>query len=379
VVRKEYTDLRDSTCIDFNRYFGIVPNSSRDVNFDNGSKMMFRHAGEIGHANLKNMSLDAVFIEQGEELEDDEAFTYLRDRMRGKAHPRGLQQINIIANCRGHNWLWRRWLSAPESDEFHLVMATTFDNAKNLPPAFVADMKAREVSEPSHYRRMVMNSFDEDINDDQVLTVEDVEGAMSWEMPEYPSDKRQLGVDVARYGEDETVFCVVERKGLMTWYVTHVEATRKKSLVETSGKVMEMCRDMGIERVVIDDDGIGGGVTDFLGSTTLDVIPYKAVKDYSHEFYVSRTTEAYFKLKDWMRKGWLKIPKDEKLREQLLSRRFKYNGVGKKVVVSKDEMRKEGIKSPDRADALMMAIFYCDVYFQEPGGSSEKLQQYAIS
>jgi hypothetical protein len=103
------------------------------------------------------------------------------------------------------------------------------------------------------------------------------------------------------------------------------------------------------------------------------------VKDYSHEFYVSRTTEAYFKLKDWMRKGWLKIPKDEKLREQLLSRRFKYNGVGKKVVVSKDEMRKEGIKSPDRADALMMAIFYCDVYFQEPGGSSEKLQQYAIS
>jgi len=28
------------------------------------------------------------------------------------------------------------------------------------------------------------------------------------------------------------------------------------------------------------------------------------------------------------------------------------------VLVSKDEMRKEGVKSPDKADALMMIVYY---------------------
>ena len=68
------------------------------------------------------MTLDAVFIEQGEELDTDEAFTFLRDRMRGKAHPRGLQQINVIANSNGRNWIWRRWIHEPESDDFYIVI-----------------------------------------------------------------------------------------------------------------------------------------------------------------------------------------------------------------------------------------------------------------
>lgn len=149
IVRKEYTDLRDSTIIDFTRYFKATPNTSRDVNFENGSKLMFRHAGEVGKDNLKNMSLDIVGVEQAEELQDRDAFSHIRDRMRGKAcpvldsngvpvldkfgKPDYFQQIILIANANGHNWLWDMWIHNPESEEFHLIQATTFDNERNLP------------------------------------------------------------------------------------------------------------------------------------------------------------------------------------------------------------------------------------------------------
>jgi hypothetical protein len=37
--------------------------------------------------------------------------------------------------------------------------------------------------------------------------------------------------------------------------------------------------------------------------------------------------------------------------------RFKYKSNGERLIMSKDEMRKQGIHSPDRADSLMMAVF----------------------
>jgi hypothetical protein len=55
-------------------------------------------------------------------------------------------------------------------------------------------------------------------------------------------------------------------------------------------------------------------------------------------------------------KGYLKLLNSHALIDQLLTIRYKYTSKGQKAIISKDEMRKEGIKSPDMADALMMAI-----------------------
>ena len=56
---------------------------------------------------------------------------------------------------------------------------------------------------------------------------------------------------------------------------------------------------------------------------------------------------------------------DPVLMEELLTIRYKYNSNDVKSIVSKDEMRKNNIKSPDRADALMMALYYTDRVFKE--------------
>jgi uncharacterized OsmC-like protein len=62
-----------------------------------------------------------------------------------------------------------------------------------------------------------------------------------------------------------------------------------------------------------------------------------------------------------MNNRYLKIKQDSELAAQLNGIRYKYNSShGTKQMVSKDEMRKDGLKSPDRADALMMAVAGCD-------------------
>jgi len=129
IVRKKYTDLRDSTLKDFERYTGLhVPQSTKEVMIGEGSKIMFRHGDEL--SGLQNVNLGWAYIEQAEEFETDEQFMMIRGRLRRELKLAGnwenkvskdypelieyikhnqLRQLMIIANAAGHNWLYQKW------------------------------------------------------------------------------------------------------------------------------------------------------------------------------------------------------------------------------------------------------------------------------
>ena len=75
IVRKEYTDLKDSTIKDFQNYFSVTVGSDKDYKMPNGSVIMFRHADEIEV--LKNINLGIAAIEQAEEFEDEKQFVFI--------------------------------------------------------------------------------------------------------------------------------------------------------------------------------------------------------------------------------------------------------------------------------------------------------------
>ena len=144
------------------------------------------------------------------------------------------------------------------------------------------------------------------------------------------------------------------------WEVLFMETFKNKALNETTGKIIDMIREFNLDAVVTDDTGMGGGVTDFLSETKMNVFPFNGADATEHQNLWNRRAEGYYRLADYIQKGWLKIPKDQDLYDQLLSIRYKYKGDGKKIIMSKDDMRKDGLKSPDRADALMMALYFAD-------------------
>jgi len=79
-----------------------------------------------------------------------------------------------------------------------------------------------------------------------------------------PYSKYFLGVDVARYGEDLNAFVVTELRVNGEVRVIESITTERKALTQTRDKVIELHAKYNFNRILIDDTGIGGGLTDML-------------------------------------------------------------------------------------------------------------------
>lgn len=368
IVRKEYTDLRDSTLKDVKRYFGITPDANKEYKFSNGSVVMFRHGAELNV--LKNMTLSIVGIEQSEEFETDEQFTYLRDRLR---HPVGTRQMCQICNANGHNWVWKNWRNNPPSEEYHLVTATTFDNIDNLPADFINDLKRMEIESPNHYKQYVMNSFEEMSSDDYVFNFAELMKSKKLDFQlRQGFGHKIIGFDIARYGEDKCAAYGLVQCDTLRWSEFHIEEWCKVGLDETEGRIRSICRTTSADTRIVDEDGLGSSTYDYLNKEAKHAglqpeflgfrnLPYSFD---DNKFYGNKRTEAAFNLKELISKGNVRISDEETIQE-LMTLRFRFLPDGRRILISKEENRKEGIKSPNRADALLMASSLIKGVFQK--------------
>lgn len=75
--------------------------------------------------------------------------------------------------------------------------------------------------------------------------------------------------------------------------------------------------------------------------------------------FVNRNAEMWHKVKEWLKAGG-SIPDDSALCDQLTNREYGYDNTSRLQLKKKDDMKKRGLSSPDRADALALT-FYADV------------------
>ena len=355
VVRKEYTDLRDSTLKDFKRYFNVGVNSDKEYHFGNGSVIMFRHGAELNV--LKNINLTIFGIEQAEEFETEEIFTYLRDRLRRDNAP--YRQGCIIANANGHNWVWKMWKHNPTDDEYAITTATTFDNEDNLPADFIADLKRMEKDAPNHYKRFVLNSFEETEEDDYVFRLSELEEARKREYVYREGyGLRITGFDIARYGNDKCAAVCIQQIGALIWKVHYIDQWEKKDLDYTTGRILATAAELNSEENIIDEDGIGAGPLDTINKGR--GYDYKGFRNKplsydQDQFYGNPRTANAFRVKDMIVKGHISLAFEE-LVEEMLTLKYKYMNDGRRILISKEKMRLDGFKSPNLADALIMAV-----------------------
>ncbi|MDF1510584.1 DEAD/DEAH box helicase family protein [Robertmurraya sp. DFI.2.37] len=186
-----------------------------------------------------------------------------------------------------------------------------------------------------------------------------------------------IGADIARYGDDETV--IAPRIG---GKVFDLRGYNKQSTTKTTGRIIQTAREFiaeypQIHEIVIriDDDGVGGGVTDELMEFTrtesfpvpIRVVPMgngRVAEDNEH--YDNRGTEMWAAIRDLLQanisaylqgtQAEIQLPKDEKLISQLTTRKYHMTSKGKVKLERKEDMKKRGLQSPDRADALALAF-----------------------
>lgn len=185
-----------------------------------------------------------------------------------------------------------------------------------------------------------------------------------------------LGVDVARFGDDETI--ISPRIGN---YVFPLKSYRKQETTATVGYVLQQAKQMLSDHkhlkqiyIKVDDSGVGGGVTDQLKERIREQrLPFRVFpiinngKADDSEHYENIGTEQWGVFRELLNDDFsnymagkpieVHLPNDNKLISQLTTRKYRMTSKGKIALERKEDMKKRGLQSPDRADAVVLAFY----------------------
>jgi len=217
---------------------------------------------------------------------------------------------------------------------------------------WIEDRKADWGEDNPLYISKVLAEFPEETENTLIL-LSWIEGARDRELE--ATGPKGLGVDVARFGNDETVLTAIQGVKIL-----EQRAYRGKDLMKTCGNVIQMMDKWGIPFycTCVDDSGLGGGVTDRLQEQGYKVQPINngAQSDNPDKFF-NMGADLYWAMRERFRTENIDIPNDPILMAELAGRKFDYTSTkGQMKLETKDEMAKRGLKSPNRSDALALAI-----------------------
>jgi len=200
------------------------------------------------------------------------------------------------------------------------------------------------------WQSRVLGSFPEQA-EDSLISQKWLEAARCPKVLQNDEARLYAGIDVAEAGADETMCAVRTRSGrivaMQSWHGN------------SRGPVIAFLRTFKDRLVEINFDCAGVGAyfaTDFesFGFININGINVGEATDYP-ERYRNLKAQLYWSLREHFQNGEVSGLDDVSIM-QLASIRYEINPRGQVQIESKDEARKRGVKSPDRAEALMLAF-----------------------
>lgn len=188
----------------------------------------------------------------------------------------------------------------------------------------------------------------------------------------YPIYRIDIGVDVARYGDDETIINILFDKK----YQQPLNVLHHNDTMQVTGKIVQLVERLrsqyiGIPiHIKIDCDGLGVGVYDRLKEIKSQK-GWSTVKLYECHFggaggknkqeepveFSNSTGLMWGLLREKLKRHEIELIYDDKQITQLSNRKYKINSDGKIELERKEDMKKRGLTSPDRGDALVLSLY----------------------
>jgi phage terminase large subunit len=259
---------------------------------------------------------------------------------------------------------------------------------------------------PARYREELVTEYGEGSNvvrvradgefplqdDDALISLEMTEAALL-AVPHRPEGPRRMGVDVARYGDDRTVFLVRQSANVLAGQV-HA----RQDTMETVGKAKVFAEANNVQEIYVDVIGVGAGVADRLRElaragelqwtdekggrhpikvydvNVAEAAPLREQGDGVEAQPAKLRDHLWLEARNWLRDeapsfipvGASKAHRDvaQRLAAELATVLYSIDSSGRLVVESKDE-RKQRLSrateshagSPDLADALCLTFY----------------------
>ena len=206
----------------------------------------------------------------------------------------------------------------------------------------------------ARFKSKVLGEFPDEA-DNTFFSQSAIDKAVDTEIDEDLAQEAVLGVDLARFGEDDSVV-YINRGGrcrkLETW--------SKATAVESANRVHQLAKEHGVSQVRVDATGLGGPVVDMLANmaddkyTVISMLGSAASPDKMR--WLNARAHIYDELREGMADGKIDLdPDDKALLDEMLMIQYKFSPKGAIQIESKDDMRSRGVKSPDSLDALTYA------------------------
>lgn len=234
-----------------------------------------------------------------------------------------------------------------------------------IQPAWVERQKISWGVDSARYKSKILAEFPDEADNTFFSQVAIDRGVDTDIQEDYLVDA-VLGVDLARFGEDDSVV-YINRGGRCRKLATWTKATS----IESATRIHNLAIEHGATQVRIDAAGLGGPIVDQVVAlandsyTVISMLGSAASPDNTR--WLNARAFNYDSLREAMLDNRIDIDPDDKvLLEELLMIQYKFSPKGAIQIESKDDMKSRGVKSPDSLDALVYAAADLDHIINAP-------------
>lgn len=338
----------------------------RIVNLENGSKFIFKGIMEHNAQNIKSLEgVDICWVEEAQKI-SFKAWEVLDPTIRKEG-----AEIWLSLNREAENDpVWKALALKPDEDVI-IRKVNYYDNPfcpENM-KKLAEKMKRERFEEYLHVweGEPALEAFNHLIGREEVYRA--LEAKVSVENFAAPLI---VGLDVARFGDDRTVFCF--RRGRQ---VLEFRAYEKLDVVQVAHTAAGIIAEIRPARVCIDVGGVGAGVYDVLLSEGFGEAVYAVnfgERAENPERYVNRRAEMWARMAEWLKSpASVSLVKVEGIVDDLTAPTMSFDGLGRLQLEAKAEIKKRLGRSPDVGDALALtfAIKNAEYLLRVGGGCRE--------
>lgn len=245
------------------------------------------------------------------------------------------------------------------------------ETSKRVSRDFIQDIIDMYGLESDVYRVRVAGEFPKAMPD-SFIQLDWVENCSKKTVVTYRPNRIDIGADIARYGDDETILSPIFDKT----YQQVPTILHHNDTMQVTGVLVQMIEKYRQEyigvptHVKIDCDGLGVGVYDRLKeikkqknwvTVTLYECHFGGAggknKDDEPVEFSNSTGIMWGIVREKLKQGKLHLYYNDKQITQISNRKYRINSDGKIELERKEEMKKRGLISPDMGDALALSLY----------------------
>jgi hypothetical protein len=335
---------------------------SSQIEFFNGSiillKDLYSYPSDPNFDELGSLEITDAFIDEANQVED-KARNIIKSRIRFQLDQNDLVP-KILYTCNpAKNWTYSEFYKPQQSGEIannKRFIASLIDDNPFISRHYKDNLLTLDKASKE---RLLFGNWEYLSDPSQLIDYEKILDAFRSDY--LPNGASYISCDVARFGSDSTVI------GIWNGLRVKLHQYQGKSVVEVAEIIKKFQTEyqVPISNIVVDEDGVGGGVVDILRCKGF-VNNSSALKNpvnHAKENFDNLKSQCYFKLAELINDSKLYINSDGTQKQKIIEEleQVKQKSVdndGSKGIIPKDKVKALIGRSPDFSDCLAMRMIF---------------------